>query len=258
MLAIKSNPWIICPKPNPLSRLRLFCFPCAGGLPGVFIPWSDVLPAEIEVCAIQLPGRGRRINEESFTRLKPLIEALMPAFEGYLDKPFVFLGHSMGAVLAFEIIRRLRQQGRSLPLHLFACCCPAPQKPIVKPSICKLPEAAFIAELCHRYNAIPDYIREDKEMMQLFLPSLRSDFILIENYCYEEDRPIDLPISVFGGLDDRAITKEDLDLWRTQTTNSFSLEMFPGDHFFINNARSNFLSILSQKLEKLVLPNRTK
>jgi medium-chain acyl-[acyl-carrier-protein] hydrolase len=149
--SITSNPWIICPKPKERSHLRLFCFPCAGGLPTAFNPWSNDLPPDVEICSIQLPGRGKRINEPAFTRLTSLVQTLTPFLQDYLDRPFIFLGHSMGAVVAFEVVRELRRQACPTPLHLFVCACPTPQKPIVKPSISKLPDAAFIAELCHRY-----------------------------------------------------------------------------------------------------------
>jgi len=95
----------------------------------------------------------------------------------YLDIPFAFMGHSMGATLGFEIARQLRRQNAPQPLHLFVCSCPAPQTPLIGPQIHQLPEAAFIAELCHRYNAIPLAIATDKALMQLFLPSLRADLI---------------------------------------------------------------------------------
>jgi medium-chain acyl-[acyl-carrier-protein] hydrolase len=245
---IKANPWIYGPKPKQNARLRLFCFPCAGGLPTAFNPWSNNLPPDVEICSIQLPGRGKRLNEPAFTRLTPLVQTLTPFLQDYLDRPFIFLGHSMGAVLAFEIVRELRRQACPTPLHLFVCACPAPQKPIVKPSISKLPDAAFIAELCHRYNAIPESIREDRELLQLFAIALRADFKLIEAYHYTNEDPLDCPISVFGGCDDIAVAREDLALWRTQTSQELTLQMFEGDHFFLFDTRSHFCQTLSQQL----------
>ncbi|NJP21554.1 MAG: thioesterase [Hydrococcus sp. CRU_1_1] len=239
-----STPWIVCPKPNPQSLLRLFCFPCAGGLPTAFNSWSNYLPPEVEICSIQLPGRGKRLNESAFTKLAPLVQTLTPIIRDFDDKPFAFLGHSMGAVVAFELARELRRQFSISPVSLFVCSCPAPQKPIIKPPISQLPEAAFIAELCHRYNAIPESIRQDKEMMQIFSLSLRADFTLLETYAYKHEKPLDCPIFVFSGSEDSIVSHKDLVEWRTQTSEEFLLQLFPGDHFFLHDMRSLFFQTL--------------
>ncbi len=242
------DPWIACPKPNPQARLRLFCFPCAGGTSSVFSTWPNSLPPDVEVCSVQLPGRGRRLIEPAFTRLSLLLQALVPILRPYLDIPFAFFGHSMGGMVSFEIARQLRRQNLPSPVHLFACSCPAPQIPIRKPFIHTLPEAAFIAELRYRYNAIPQMILHNDELMQLFLPILRADFAIIETYAYTNERPLDCPISVFGGLQDGAISYEQLEAWRNQTSRSFLLKIFPGDHFFLHNPKSPFLPALSQQM----------
>jgi len=246
------NSWITCPKPNPQARLRLFCFPCAGGTTSVFSKWPNNLPADVEVCSVQLPGRGSRLMEQPFTRLSPLVQTLIPILKPYLDIPFAFFGHSMGATIGFEIARQLHRQDNSSPVQLFACSCPAPQIPILKRPIHMLPEAAFVAELRHRFNAIPQAILEDNELMQLFLPSLRADFAMIDAYVYTPENPLECPISVFGGLQDNAVRYDSLEAWRTHTRSSFTLQMFPGDHFFLHNKKSRFLQALSQQLNQLL------
>lgn len=247
-----SNPWIVCPKPNPRAQLRLFCFPCAGGLASAYNTWPNHLPPEVEICAVQLPGRGKRLAELPFTRLPLLIPALVSVLMPYLDIPFAFIGHSMGATLGFEIARQLRRQNFAQPKHLFVCSCPAPQTPLISPQIHQLPESAFIAELCHRYNAIPLAIATDKALMQLFLPSLRADFTMIDTYIYTEDSALECPITAFGGLQDGAVQCSDLANWRDQTCHIFNLQMFKGDHFFIHNTKSPFLKILSQHLQIVI------
>ncbi|NEP48241.1 MAG: thioesterase [Moorea sp. SIO3C2] len=248
---LTSNPWIICPKPNPKANLRLFCFPCAGGTASAYSTWSQHLPSNVEVCSIQLPGRGRRLMEPPFTRLSRLLEIFVPLLKPYLDKPFAFLGHSMGAVLAFEVARQLRTDNDPEPIHLFACACSAPQIPVQKPYIHKLPKSVFVAELSRRYNAIPESIRKDKAMMQLFLPSLRADLTMLETYTYTMDKPLSYPISVFGGFQDNAISIDNLEAWRQQTNSSFIIQMLSGDHFFLHNNKLSFLRALSQQLSSI-------
>ncbi len=245
---LKSSSWIACPKPNPQARLRLFCFPCAGGVASAYSAWSNNLPADVEVCSIQLPGRGSRLMERPFTRLPLLVQTLIPILQPYLNIPFAFFGHSMGALLCFEVARQLRRQNLPSPVHLFACSCPAPQISIPSPPIHVLPDTAFVAELRHRYNAIPQPILENNELMQLFLPSLRADFAMMGTYVYTTERPLDSPITVFGGLQDSAISYDELEAWRIQTHSSFTMQLFPGGHFFLHAPKSSFLQALSQQM----------
>lgn len=245
------NSWIVCPKPNPQACFRLFCFPCAGGGVSAYSTWSDNLPSNVEVCSIQLPGRGGKITEPPFTRLAPLVQHLIPILQPHLNIKFAFLGHSVGALIGFEVARQLYLQGFPSPVHLFICSCPAPQIPALKPHIHALPEAAFVAELCHRYNAIPQKVLESHELMQLLLSSLRADFAIFETYVYETKKQLNCPISVFGGLQDNVVKYEDLAAWCRQTSNVFKLQLFAGDHFFLHSHRSPFLQVLSQQLIQL-------
>lgn len=240
--------WIIYTKPNPQARLRLFCFPCAGSIASAYRIWPNHLPADVEVCLVQLPGRGSRLKEKPFTSLSALVQTLLPILQPYLNLPFVFFGHSMGAVLGFEIARQLRQQVDLSPVHLFVCSSPAPHRSNRNPPIHVLPEAEFVAELGHRYNAIPQSILQDNKLMQLFLPVLRADLTMLETYVYTVEKPLDCPISAFGGLEDRVVSSCELAEWRDQTRSSFTLKMFPGDHFFLHSTKSPFLEVLSQQM----------
>lgn len=244
--------WFTCPKPNPQARLRLFCFPCAGGTSSAYNTWSNNLPLDVEVYSVQLPGRGSRIRERPFTRLAHLVQTLVPILQPHLNIPFAFFGHSMGAVLGFEIARQLRRQDNPVPVHLFICSCSAPQIPSRNPPIHELPDAAFVAELRDRYNAIPQPILQNNQLMQLFLPSLRADMAMLETYVYTTEKPLDCSISAFGGLQDSAVRNCDLAEWRDQTRNSFTLQIFPGDHFFLHSNKSPFLQVLSQQMSQFV------
>ena len=239
--------WIIRRKPSPQARLRLFCFPYAGGGVSIFRAWSDGLPADVEVCPVQLPGRGTRLMEPPFTRLSPLIQALAQALFPLMDKPFAFFGHSLGALVSFELARQLRREYAVQPVRLFISADRAPQIPNRDPAIHSLPEGEFLVEL-RRLNGTPREVLEDEELRQIMLPLLRADFAVYETYGYSTEPPLNCPISAFGGLQDRRVSRGDLEAWRDQTSVSFSLRMFPGDHFFLNTTQPVLLRVLSQEL----------
>ncbi|MGH8612918.1 MAG: thioesterase II family protein [Gammaproteobacteria bacterium] len=242
-----STQWLARSRPNPKARVRLFCFPYAGGGASAFHAWPQKLPTTVEVCAVHLPGRGNRFRESPFTQLSPLVQTLTDALLPHLTPPFAFFGHSMGALIGFELARQLRRQQRPSPIHLFVSGRGAPQIPPPEPPIHALPEPQFIAEL-QRFNGTPKEVIEHPELMQLLIPTLRADFAVCENYTYATDAPIDCSISAFGGLQDREVSRERLEAWRDQSRASFSLRMFPGDHFFLHTAEPALLETIAQLL----------
>jgi medium-chain acyl-[acyl-carrier-protein] hydrolase len=246
---IAVDSWIACRKPNPQARLRLFCFPYAGSGASMFRTWSDGLPADVEVCPVQFPGRGTRLMETPFTQLSLLVEGLAQALVPLMDKPFGFFGHSLGALVGFELARQLRRQSAVQPVCLFVSADRAPQIPHRDRPIHALPDGEFLAEL-RRLNGIPGKVLEDMELMQVMLPILRADFAVYETYVYATEPQLDCPISSFGGLHDHRVSRGDLEAWRSQTNASFSLQMFPGDHFFLNTTPSLLLEALSQVLRR--------
>lgn len=239
--------WIACRKPNPQARLRLFCFPYVGTGASIFRTWSDGLPADVEVCPVQFPGRGTQLMETPFTELSPLVQALAQALAPLLDKPFAFFGHSLGALVGFELTRQLRRLSGVQPVRLFVSAARAPQIPPRDRPIHALSEGEFLVEL-RRLNGIPRKVLEDAEVMQIMLPVLRADFAVYETYVYSTEPPLDCFISSFGGLQDQRVSRGDLEAWRDQTNASFSLRMFPGDHFFLNTTQRLLLQALSQEL----------
>jgi medium-chain acyl-[acyl-carrier-protein] hydrolase len=239
------NSWITCPHPNP-QEIRLFCLPYAGGGTVSFRGWSDALP-HLEVCPIQLPGRERRLSEAPFSQLDLLLPALTAALLPYLNQPYALFGHSMGGLIAFELVRALRHQNYSQPVHLFIAGCRPPQLPNLNPILHNLPDAAFLKEL-HRYNGTPEAVLANTELMELLLPTLRADFTLVETYAYQAELPLTCPISVFGGLQDNIVVPELLAAWQAQTTAAFTKHLLPGDHFFLHSEQSCLLRLLAAKL----------
>ena len=246
-----TNPWIDFSKNNSNSKLRLFCLSYAGGAASTFSSWSANITSEVEICPIELPGHGYRISEQPFDQLEPLIEELANALLPHLEKPFAFFGHSMGGLISFELAHLLHQKFKLNPEHLYISGRRAPQIPSSEPPIHDLDKPEFINEL-ELLNGTPKPVLENAELMELFLPILRADFTAIETYVYASKPLLDLPITVLGGLQDDEISYEDLDAWREQTTASFSIKMFQGDHFFVNSNRSTVLQFLNQELQTTV------
>ncbi|WP_103667729.1 thioesterase II family protein [Pseudanabaena sp. BC1403] len=244
------NRWINYAQPNAEAVLRLFCFPYAGGGSLSFRNWSRSLPTNVEVCPIDLPGRGLRIQEPAFTQLEPLIQAIASALLPEMDKPFAFFGHSMGALLSFELARFLRDNHQRAPLHLYVSGRRSPQIPSINPPTYDLPEPEFFAEL-RRLNGTPAEVLDNQELMQLLLPTLRADLAVVETYVYSPKAPLDCPITVFGGDQDPEASIELLEAWRSQTSAEFELHMLQGDHFFLHNAQPDLLQLLDYKLQRL-------
>lgn len=234
-------------KPNSLSNLRLFCFPYAGGNVQIFSHWQDGLPPTVEVCPIQLPGRGSRLREPSYTRLLQLVSALAQDLLPHLHDPFAVFGHSLGAVVAFELARYVRREHGIQPEHLFVSGCRAPHIPPPERFRYDLPESELIEEL-RRLNGTPREVLDHPELMQLLVPMIQADLEMVRTYVYAAEAPLNCPITALGGLQDEWITPEHLEAWRTQTTAPFSVRMFPGDHFFIHTSQELLLQILSRAL----------
>jgi medium-chain acyl-[acyl-carrier-protein] hydrolase len=234
-------------KPKPRATLRLFCFPYAGGSALIYREWGAHLPEQVEVCPVQLPGRGHRLREPPLPRMQPLAEETARALQPLFDKPFAFFGHSMGAVLAFEIARLLRARSGPSPSHLFVSGRQAPQVPETAAPTYDLPEPEFIEEL-RRLNGTPPEVLAEPELMQVMLPLLRADFEAVQTYTYREEPPLDCPLSVYGGGQDEEVSREELEGWCEQTNAACTLRLFPGDHFFLNTARDTVLRTLTREL----------
>lgn len=242
------SPWIVTPRPIN-SGMRLICFPYAGGGASVFRSWADSeFLADIEVCAVQLPGREARITEPPVCDLRRLVPLLREALEPYLDRPFAFFGHSVGALVSFELARELRRIRGVEPSHLFVSGCPAPHLQDSE-RICDLPEDEFLARL-GRFNGTPPEVLNHPELMQLMLPALRADFSLRDRYVYREEPPLDCPITAFGGMSDQHVSGVVLGSWRRHTRERFQLWLFQGDHFFVRSAQGPLLETLSGVLSQ--------
>jgi len=240
--------WIPYWTQKPQARVRLFCFPYAGGGATIFRTWSENLPQEIEVCPIQLPGRESRLLEPAVSSWSTLIALLAEALEPLLDMPYAFFGHSMGTLISFELARHLRRTGNhAMPLRLFMSAHRAPQLPDPDPPTYHLPETEFIEEL-RRLQGTPEEILQHEEILRLLIPLLRADFCLCETYAYQQESPLACPITAFGSLQDAEVTRESVMAWKAQTSRAFKVRFFAGDHFFVNTAQHSLWQMLARDL----------
>jgi medium-chain acyl-[acyl-carrier-protein] hydrolase len=243
-----SNPWIAHRIHNPLARLRLFCFHHAGGAASAFREWNRRLPSSIDVCPVQLPGHSTRMHEPLARDLDRLTEAATDGLLPELLEPFVFFGHSLGALVAFRVARELAARGVAGPHRLFVAARAAPGAETKRLALSDLPDRDFVHEMKTRYNAIPDAISNDPELLALFLPTLRADFRLHETYVHRPGAPLSCGISAYGGVADSNVSEEQLEAWQRETAGRFSSEMFDGGHFFVHAADSRFMDSFTRAL----------
>lgn len=248
------NPWLACYKPNSQALIRLFCFPHAGAGPQSFRNWHKGLPETVEFCVVQAPGRGSRLKELPYTRMKPLVDRIVEELVPYLNKPFAFFGHSLGGLISFEVTRQLCRQSSPRPVHLFIAGCRAPHLPTFGTLIYQLPDDEFIEKM-RRGNRVPKEILANSKLLNSFIPPLRADAELSDTYEYCDKEPLDCPISVYGGTEDTEVSQNELEDWCHQTRSDFKLQMFPGDHFFFKNDSTSFLRALTEQLEQYLSIN---
>jgi len=215
--------------------IRLFCFPHAGGNAGTFRKWLGAFPPRIDVWPVELPGHGARVREPPLRRMLPLVERISGELLPHCQVPFALFGHSMGAVVAFELARLLRRRHGIEPVYLFAAGKQAPHLTKVPRRTYELPDSEFTAELVRLKGTSQDLL-QNPDLMALVGPILRADFELVQTYSYEVDEALSCPIRAFGGAKDVDVPEETLRAWKSQTVNTFSMSIVDGEHFFVDVA----------------------
>lgn len=225
----------------------MFCFPCAGGGASAYRLWADLLPDSIELCAVQLPGRENRLNETPHRRIEGLISALADALEPQLERSYALFGHSMGALIAFELAHCLRRNRCAPPVQLFAASAPAPHLPRFRAFLHRLPDAALVVSL-RRLGGMPEWVVNEPELLALVLPTFRADLELWESYAYHPRPPLPYPISVFGGAADTTVKPFELAGWAQHTKQRFAMRFFSGTHFFVASEPHALIDAISSAL----------
>lgn len=248
---VNRDKWFLCRKPKAGAAIRLFCFPFGGGGASVFRSWPEAMGDNIEVRALQLPGREARFRDALVDSIEALTRDVVDALAAYQDKPYAIFGYSLGSLLAFEVSRELRRRGMRMPRHLFIGAAQAPQREPPHPAITTLSDADFIQK-CEEYYQPEGEAWNNAELRELFLPVLKADIALCENYDYYQEEPLDCAVDVFAGDDDRATPLLETRYWTEQTTEKIGHHVFAGGHFFIDHSEPEIqrivLNLLTRKL----------
>jgi surfactin synthase thioesterase subunit len=237
--------------------MKLLCVPHAGRGASLFYPWASRLPEWVELSAIQLPGREARMSEPPLTRLGDILEGLLAEIPQKLDRPYVLFGHSMGALICFELARALRRHGAPLPAGLIVSWRRAPSLPSPDGNIHTLSDQDFVDELSRRYNGIPQVVRDYPEMMRILVPIMRSDLTVLETYSFVAEPPLGLPVFLYGGQEDVQMTPASIEAWRAISAGDLTLRLFAGGHFYLQDDRERLLDVLTADLAWLRAQGRT-
>lgn len=230
------------------AKVRLFCCPYAGGSASVFRDWHKTSSSkDIEICAFQLPGRGDRMGQPFVKDFHSLIRGLSLEILPLLDRPFAFFGHSMGALICFELIRQLRQIGQPMPVYLFASgrTSPCTLRTLM---VVDMTDDLFLESVLARYNPIPDLILNNKELMKIVLETSRADFLMIEKYVYHKREPLSCSIIAFSGSEDREVDIHKVRKWKEHTSKNFDLIILEGNHLFLNDQAESIMHFIRQAL----------
>ncbi len=229
---MRSSKWIQFAVRNPPRPIRLFCFPHAGGGASAFHSWEANLPETVQVCAVQLPGRETRLSEPRYTEFNDVLSVIQAELQAWLDLPYAVFGHSMGALLAFDWVRRIQSSGGRQPEFVYLSGRSAPESSLDTDMLHQLPDDEFIEKLSTRYQGIPREVIEEPELRSVFLPTLRADVSIVESYRFHPGPPLDCPLTVCAGVEDATVAYSDLVRWKRQTTGPFAASLHPGGHFY--------------------------
>jgi medium-chain acyl-[acyl-carrier-protein] hydrolase len=224
--------------------MRLICLPHAGGGASSFHHLAALLPSDIEMLAVQLPGRESRLSEAPFRRMAAVIDALSKGINGWLEKPYSLFGHSMGALIAFELGREIRRRGLPLPRTTIVSGRRSPTVPNTERPLHLLPDGAFVDALVERYDAIPKVIRDEPELMALFMPVLKADFEIFESHHHVDEPPLASALGIYGGRADPQTRQ--MDGWANLYAGAARTRLFDGGHFYLADQRRALADALAE------------
>jgi len=230
--------------------MRLFVFPHAGsGASSYHFLAKACKEDALEISLIQYPGREMRIREQPCADMGEMVRSLDADLRALLaERPFAFLGHSMGSLVAFELSRHLAATGGPIPQHLFLSGRQAPQRPGLDLPVDSMSDEAFLEAVGRRYNALPAELMTNPEILALVLPSLRADFKLMAGYQYRAAAPLGVGLTLVNGVDDPWVDKDSVEAWNVQSERPLSRHWFPGGHFYLPDAVAKVRLVLLETL----------
>lgn len=245
-----TSPWFLSQRPaDDAAATRLFCFPFAGVGASVYRGWADAMGPECDVRIVQLPGREGRLRERPLLSIDELVSQLREAIAPLLDKRYALFGHSLGGLVAFELLRELREEGLPAPARLFISASRAPHLQNPYPPLRHLPDLELLQKLDQRYGgSVPRDVMQSAELRELLVPPLRADLTVLETYRYQPAAPFSHGISIFGGSTDSTLTRRSLDAWQAHTSSSHRVRMIEGGHLYLQHARSVLATAIREDL----------
>ncbi len=241
-----TSPWLVR-APGPKRALRLYCFSHAGGSAADFRGWQALMDERVEICAIELPAHGARRAEMPVASLSFLVAKLSLEIARQEHGAFAFFGHSLGALLAFEVTRHCMRHQLALPSQLIVSGCCAPQRRRVSRGLHAMPDDELIAAL-GAYNGTPPELLAHRELMEMVLPTLRADFALAEHYAYAQGPALSMPLTVLAGIGDEHVSREEAQAWSLEAAGGYRGAWFEGDHFFIHGQRPAVTGLVNDVL----------
>jgi surfactin synthase thioesterase subunit len=247
--------WLLRPRPVEKPRMQIFCFPYFAGGASVYAPWAAELPPDVEVSALQFPGREEREGEPAHDRIEDLVDKLAQLLDPLLDRPYIFYGHSGGAAVGYELVRKLRRDKKNLPAHFVVGGWRAPHLP----NPFGLPEGLPESEVTKAENTekiiahlrrleIPEAILQNRELMSRMLPSWRADILLGMRYKYQAEEPLPCPVTAVAGERDSVFGPEQIKAWEKHTRSQFTFKTVNGGHLFVRDNPHEVLKIIRETI----------
>ncbi|HUR08576.1 MAG TPA: alpha/beta fold hydrolase [Nonomuraea sp.] len=240
--------WVRRFHPHAGNAARLVCFPHAGGSASHYFWLSQALTSSIEVLALQYPGRQDRRLEACVDSIPALADNIVQALRGWLDGPYAFFGHSMGAVIAFEVARRLERQSGEGPKALVVSSRRAPSR-WRDSTVHQRDDAGILSEL-RLIDGTDQRWLDDEELMASLLPTIRADYKAIETHSYAISPPLSCPITALVGDRDPYTTVDEATAWRQHTSREFDLHVFTGGHFYLETHRAEVTALVSAAFDR--------
>jgi len=248
----KKMSWLPSINTDEAVKYRVFCFPFAGAGSSIYRSWIEEMRPEIDVCPIQLPGRENRIQEPAIDNVEQMVAEVIEVIKSYLDTPFAFFGHCIGALIGYELASELKRQFQPAPEHIYVSAFRAPDYENPNRVLHGLTDMEIKEEL-RGYGGFPDAVLDNDDVMCTLMPMLRADFALHENYGFNGYQRLECPISVFGGDEDHIVRQEHMENWKDRSEAEVNMRIFKGGHFFLSANKEAILEEIRNNANELCL-----